>query len=395
MIKKVVIALITMSLLFGCAAIPDEVNDDMNKYRDTESSKSDDFDFTYIKVADLQSNAETALNKEYGQFKISDKVEFIQPSEINLMTFTPVTGFSKKSHEAMKKFYTDQELSMQNPEEDSKRFMFYNETDKFYGCVKDNGFIATLKPDAFDISFSYSEPNVKIYHPDRNDDLSDEYQLKDGKCSVSEAVDYVNNWLETEYKPLSPDFDYKVNTVIIREHNGAYLYQFLAESVYKGVPIDSYTREAEVKDGIPTGEMAYIDYGIQIQMINVNTIDSFTNLMGMVEPIVNENIEECISLESALNFCKNTFTDFKDVTLSDIDVMYTLNPVYEYNDEGLAYITSYASRPVWEIIIDVSPEEFLANGEINTYGDMRKYIYIDMITGELKYNLDIVMQGLG
>jgi len=27
-------------------------------------------------------------------------------------------------------------------------------------------------------------------------------------------------------------------------------------------------------------------------------------------------------------------------------------------------------------------------GVINTYGDMRKYIYVDMITGELKYNFE-------
>lgn len=136
--------------------------------------------------------------------------------------------------------------------------------------------------------------------------------------------------------------------------------------------------------------MAYVDYGIQIQMINVDTIDSFTNLIGMIEPTVIESIDECISLESALNFCEKTFTDFRDVTISDIDIMYTLNPVYETDEEGKFFVTGYNSRPVWEFVIDVPPEEFLADGEINTYGDMRKYIYIDMITGELKYNMDIV-----
>ena len=52
-------------------------------------------------------------------------------------------------------------------------------------------------------------------------------------------------------------------------------------------------------------------------------------------------------------------------------------------------------RPVWEFIIDVDPSEFLRDGETNTYGDTRKYIYIDMVTGELHYNMDIVLQGLG
>ena len=96
-----------------------------------------------------------------------------------------------------------------------------------------------------------------------------------------------------------------------------------------------------------------------------------------------------------MEFCENTFTDFRDVTISDIDIMYTLNPVYETDDEGQLVVNGYNSRPVWEFVIDVPPEEFLANGEANTYGDTRKYIYIDMVTGELKYNFDIVKQGLG
>lgn len=393
--KQFLAAIIPMLMFFGCASVPNEVKDDMSSYYDAESDKSDDSDFTYINIADLSDNAETAIGKEYKQFTISDKINFTQPSELNIMSFIKVIGFSEKTDEAIGLFYTDQELSAQNPEKDDKRFMFYNETDKLYGCARDDGFIAVLKPDAFDISFSYSEPNVKIYHPARYGDLSDEYELNDGKCSVKNAVEYVNNWLETEYKPLCPNFDYKVNTVIVREHNNNYLYQFLAESSYKGVPVDSYTREPEIKDGQHTGKMSYVDYGIQIQMLNVNSIDSFTNLMGMIEPTVIENIDECISLESALNFCENTFTDFRDVTISDIDIMYTLNPVYETDDEGNLFVNGYNSRPVWEFIIDVPPEDFLADGDINTYGDMRKYIYIDMVTGELKYNLDIVKQGLG
>lgn len=388
--KRFSAAIIAMSMLAGCAAVPVEVKEDMSNYRSTADSQSDDFDFTYVKVADLSDNAEKALAKDYRQFTISDKINFTQPSEINIMSFAPVNGFSEKADEAMKIFFTDQELSAQNPEKDDKKFMFYNETDKLYGGVDDDGFIAVLKPEAFDISFSYSEPNVKIYHPARCDDLSDEYELNNEKCSVRDAVEYVNNWLETEYKPLCPDFNYKVNTVIVREHNNNYLYQFLAEGSYKGVPVDSYTREAEINDGENTGKMAYVDYGIQIQMINVDTIDSFTNLIGMIEPTVIESIDECISLESALNFCEKTFTDFRDVTISDIDIMYTLNPVYETDEEGKFFVTGYNSRPVWEFVIDVPPEEFLADGEINTYGDMRKYIYIDMITGELKYNMDIV-----
>ena len=44
------------------------------------------------------------------------------------------------------------------------------------------------------------------------------------------------------------------------------------------------------------------------------------------------------------------------------------------------------------LIIDVDHSEYLKEGEINGYGDMRKYIYINMLTGELYYQFDIVFQ---
>ncbi len=390
------ISIITLTL-FGCASVPDEVKNDMTKYNNKEENKSD-FDFSYINVSDLQNDTETALTKDYGQFKISDKIKFIAPDEINIMSFKPVSDFLSKADKAIGMFYTKEQLSAQEISNDDHYYEFWNEKDKLYGSVCDDGFIAVLKPDAFDISFNYSEPNVKIYHVDRKDNLNDEYRLKDQKCSVKEAVEYVDNWLDKEYGVFFPDLDYNVKTVIVRKHEGNYLYEISAEASYKGVPIDSYTTEMEEDKEThkPTGKMLFYHFKIEIQMINKNMIDSFTSgSESITEPKVEESVNKCISLESALNYCRNTFTDFKNTSISNIDVMYTLNPVYEYDKDEKPYIVGYNLRPVWEIIIDVPPEEFIPKGEENTYGDMRKYIYIDMITGECKYDFDVVMQGLG
>ena len=156
--------------------------------------------------------------------------------------------------------------------------------------------------------------------------------------------------------------------------------------------------------------MLYTRSNIKIQMVNINEIDSFTNGTGIINPIEAESIDECISLESALLLCENTFTDFKDIPISDIKIKYTLTPVYDYigekheEENGTINIitqSTYASgtmlksRPVWEFVIDVDPSEFLKDDEINTYGDVRKYIYVDMLSGELFYQLDIVLQGTG
>lgn len=395
MIKRLSVFVLTLFLLVGCASVPDEVKSDMSDYRNSESGKSDDFDCNYIKIEDLSAEVKKALNEDYGQFTISDKINFVQPDEINVMKFSTISNFNENSEEIIPYFFDKSIIDPQLTSNDNGYCLYYNENDKVYFCTGDNGFLAMLNPEAFDLGYSYSEPLVKIYHPDRKDDLSDEYQLKNGKCSVADAVEYINDWFETNYKPLAPSYDYQVNTVIVREHDDNYLYQFLIEALYNGVSIDSYTIEPEYIDGEFTNKMAYLSYGISIQMLSVNSIDSFTTGSGMFIPKVEEKINECISLESALNFCENTFTEFRDVTISDIDVMYTLNPVYETDAEGNYFVNGYNSRPVWEFIIDVLPEDFLANGEANTYGDMRKYIYIDMVTGELKYNFDVVKQGLG
>lgn len=400
--KKIIPLLLLISTIFGCAEVPDEVRNDMNSYRNEERKDFENLGFTYVNISELVETSEAALSKEYTQFKISDKVTLSDSEDIYLMSFEKADfsdNISEQFDNAMRLFFEDSEINEQQTERiedgDENYVMFDDTEKKVYGCVDNNGFISILKPDLYDVSFSFDGTNVKIYHVDRKEDLSDEYQLSDGKCSVEDAVNYVNGWLDTEYRKFSPEYDYEVETVIVREHEENYSYQFLVHALYKGVPIDSYTREAEWIDGEFTGRMRYWDYGIQLQMVNINEISLFTNGIGILIPQENEKIEECISLESALDYCENTFADFKNVTISDIDIMYTLTPVYDESnaseDDPFNFeLIGYDSHPVWEFVIDVPPEDFLANGEVNTYGDIRKYIYIDMVTGELNYNFDIV-----
>ena len=385
----------------GCAEVPDEVMQDMSSYIDEEKESPEETELEYITISELAENAEIALGKDYTQFELSDKIRFSAPEELYLMSFKGAEDFSGNFDKVMELYFDDSVISSQtlsiSDDEDDRTIHFMSDEDKVYGCVGDDGFIAMLNPDAYDISFSYQAPNVAIYHTERNDDFNDEYQLKDKKCSLAEAVEFVDNWFENNYKQFSPEYDYKTETVIVREHEGNYLYQILVHAVYRGVPIDSFTREFE-SVGETSMKMTYSDYGIQIQMIKSDEIASFTNLAGIYIPTEEVKIAECISLESALELCEDTFADFKDMTISDIGVMYTLNPVYEPNPNAendplnKEIITGYTSRPVWEFVIDVPPSEFLKKDEINTRGDMRKYIYVDMITGELKYDFDPVIR---
>jgi len=385
----------------GCAEVPDEVMQDMSSYIDEEKDSTEQSELEYITISELAENAEIALSKDYTQFELSDKIRFSSPEELYLMSFKGAEDFSGNFDKVMELYFDDSVISSQtlsiSDDEDDKTIHFMSDENKVYGCVGDDGFIAMLNPDAYDISFSYQAPNVAIYHTERNDDFNDEYQLKDKKCSLAEAVEFVDNWFENNYRQFSPEYDYKAETVIVREHEGNYLYQILVHAVYKGVPIDSFTREVE-SVGDTSMRMTYSDHCIQIQMIKSDEIASFTNGTGIYIPTEEVVIAECLSLESALRLCEDTFADFKDMTISDIGVMYTLNPVYEPNPNAendplnKEIITGYTSRPVWEFVIDVPPSEFIKKGEVNTYGDLRKYIYVDMITGVLKYDFDPVIR---
>lgn len=391
-------AVLCMASVTGCAEVPDEVLQDMSSYIDKDSEKNEQSELEYITISELAENAEIALGKDYTQFELSDRIRFSAPEEIHLMSFKETDGFSENFDKVMEMFFDDSVISSQSisirEDEYGKTVIFMNDEDKVYGCVGDEGFTAMLNPDAYDISFSNQEPNVAIYHTERNDDFSDEYQLKDRKCSVADAVELVDNWLDANYEELSPEFDYRVETVIVREYEGNYLYQILVHALYKGVAVDSYTSEYVMDDEAEIMKNTYSKYGISIQMIKSDEIASFTNGTGIYIPTEGEKIDECISLESALELCESTFADFKDITISDIGIMYTLNPVYEPNPNAESgplnkeIITGFTSRPVWEFVIDMEPSEFLEEGEINTYGDVRKYIYVDMITGELKYNFE-------
>lgn len=396
--KKTISIMLTllMTMVFtACADTPSQVKDDMSAYRDDSRNKSDETDFTYIPISELSENVEAALNGSYSQFSISDKIKFVQPDELHIMSFEKSTNAIKNYEKAMALFFSAEELASQNVvtqfDENNKYYMIQNEPDKMYCCVAERGFIAALRPETFDISFSYNEPNVKIYHADRSDDLSDEYELEDGKHSVAEAVDYVNNWFEANYGQFSPDFDYKVETIIVRKHEEGYLYQILVHALYKGVPLDSYTRAAEKPDGTNVPKMTNLDYGVSIQIVRSDEISSFTNGGCIIKPVEVEAVDKCISLDSALRFCEDKFSNFKDITISDIDIMYTLIPVYEPvpDEPDKQELVRYDSRPVWEFVIDVDPTEFIKEGEVNTRGDVRKYIYIDMITGELKYDFEV------
>ena len=227
-------------------------------------------------------------------------------------------------------------------------------------------------------------------------------RLNNGEITVSEAVDFTNQWLAESIHPFEADFEQKVKTVVVKRIDKNYQFEITVHKLYKGVPLNSYQSAWETDDTTDLSYIRYYNTSYSIEMNQVNEIDSFSSGGCLLKKVAEESATEYISLESALSFCQSTFTDFQDVEISDINILYTLSPEYdyigeEYSDGDTSFRLNQPipsegiimnSRPVWEIIIDVAPEAYLQEGEINTCGDVHKYIYVDMLTGELFYQLE-------
>ena len=73
--KQILLMIATILFLTSCAETPDEVKEDMSSYRDLQSSVSDEnSQFSYIKVSDLENNAEIVLLSDLFRSKPYKKI---------------------------------------------------------------------------------------------------------------------------------------------------------------------------------------------------------------------------------------------------------------------------------------------------------------------------------
>lgn len=380
----------------GCADMPENVTNDRSQYHGQADISMNQDDYKYIDVSDIAEDFESALEGEYGQFEVSKEIIVPDYENIYTMEFKYVNNFRENADEIFKIFFDDEVLKQQNIIDDPyvpgmETREFYNEQDKVYCCVGNNGFTAMLLPSAFDNSFSRSSTVIKTYHIDRNEISEDAYALLNGKCTVKEAVNFVNDWLNTKWKPFESWYDFSVKTVMVREWNDKCYFDFIIEKYYNRIPLEEIDDSVISEDDNGDYCEKYTQNYIWISMMNRGEISFFTNGNGIIKPIQSSPVNSILSLESALKLCQSTFSDFKTMTVSDINIKYNLMPQYDFSIErfGTRSIVKILSRPVWEIIIDVPPSEYNASGKFDRYGDVRKYICVDTQNGEIYYRLSL------
>ena len=384
--KKISI-LLSVLLLAGCADAPDNVK---NNSQSGKKEINPIQEIQYIPVGELKDDAQKALSYGYSNFTFIDGIDVSLPDEYLQCSFKQTEGFEENYQDILSRFFDADTLSKQSILKETGpdgmvSYSFTDESQKIYGCVGDNGFICFAKPEAYDNLF-LGGSRVKIYHVDRNDDLSDSYTLDGEEVSVQQAADYAQKWLDENYADVSPEFEIKVKTIIARKtDDGIYSYQIFAEELYKGALLDSLAQVTETIDG--DTKVKYSTHSILMQMFKKDEISSLTNGTGTVVPNEEHSIENIVSLTSAMGYLETTFTDFAEpMEISDINLKYTLSPNYDHVDNHQAPYAAgidYDSRLVWEFAFDLPENELQPE-----WGNVQKYIYIDAESGELEYEFD-------
>lgn len=388
--KKGIIICLAAAMLTACAETPESI---LNKeIVEPDDTVKEIVEPELIPTDDLAEDISTALSRSYSNFTLGSGVNVELPDEYHECSFTQIADFEENYYEVLSRFFDEETLSAADVVRDEGletdkmiTYSFRDDMKKMYGVVGNNGFICFIKPSAFDNMFEGGD-RIKIYHIDRNDDLSDSYELDGVSVTVAQAAEFAQHWLDENYADLEPDYDICVKTMIARQNEwGVYSFDIHAEMKYKGVILDSLHQVPErIEDHT---KMKYVTQEIFMQMFTPDEIGSFTNGNGTIIPQEKETLDEIISLSSAMGFMESKFTDFNEpMEISDINLKYTLTPIYDYKNNQSCYDAgiSFDSRLVWEFAIDF-PERDIPSP---TAGAMQKYIYIDAQTGDLDFEFN-------
>ena len=205
----------------------------------------------------------------------------------------------------------------------------------------------------------------KIYLSNMADgSLNDEWQLLDGKMSVKECIEFVEEYLNSQMPfETNPNIKAKVFLVrVLKVKEGVYAYSCMIGREIYGILTEvfpssfGYSQEGIVEDG---GLAEIIEHGV---------MDSFECVPLTIETEKQgEPITEIISLENIFNKLSNRIGENSSYKILSVELGYRLtertNDYVYYYGEG---------TPIWRII---------ATNE----NDNKNYVFeIDCVTGQIR-----------
>lgn len=180
---------------------------------------------------------------------------------------------------------------------------------------------------------------------------TDEYELIDGKMSIKEAAEFVDNYLQTTtFSPYELSARKKAVAVnVVNIGNGKYGYNFIITPVYKNVLFDYPDVSGVAGTALLVNDYDKRDYNIlpgQADMINTDKVYHF------ILPAYNRSLKEIetydsiITLESAAKTVSNFYSDEMNFYVMKVQAVYlpceeNVEPCWKFlmNGGGMMYNT--------------------------------------------------------
>lgn len=373
-------------LISGCQKTPDDVKEKAQKHQKVEDVK--ETNLKYVSIDHILDNQEKVLRKAYQNLSFQNTVHLEQPDSVSILSLAITKSFGTKGKLADicaaffgNDRYREKIIRMDDLPEFPYEgiFAFNYNSDDDHATVSDSGFFACSRKD----SERFTENRQAVCHIDWNENMDDVYKIGEKQVSIREAVNYVNNWCNKNWILFEPEFTYQVKTVYVcKTKQKGYYYYFDVCKFYKGMPFDDIDFYMVGIDDL------YSRNSLDVVMEHKNELSFFRNNNNSYD-IVKEKTcnDKLIGLEQAVLLVQEKMSGAQKFEIADIDLKYVICSDMTEDEAAEAHTSNYApgapltARPTWSFILDYQPSK----EEEESYPWPRKFINVDMISGEILY----------
>ena len=378
---QLLISIITLCMLSGCVATPESVkNQETGEKADIEYEQ-----IQYCKPEEVNELMQEALDLELDNIKLPDTIHMQDASQVSNVMFRYSSDVLERKEELAKilDFPCKEWKVFDMGRENDETMTAEGDSKKDLITVSDNGFVSIMKNNVSQLLEDEFNPQIEdiIQIPLENDDWKErQCNLKDGTCTLGNVVQNIENFFRNDWCAFQPDFEQKVKTILLREEDKQNYLNVTVAQYYKGIPLSTISTWSS-SSGIIDKTCASFD-------ILLDSKDEFTwltNGTGMLEAVKEEAIEEVISPKTAMKFLEIRYTDYREIEIKDIQLVYELTP----QGKALELIAPGAevkAVPYYSFLIERKYEDVgITSVDEST---LNYYINVNMLTGEIEEDID-------
>jgi len=391
------IMLLCVVLLTGCNAVPEEVQDDIDRYNYRPAEERADSNLPqYDTLENIIAHTPAEMTRKIGNVFFDGIIRVPQTDTLSELTlgYNPVFNMHRRD---IFRFFLPYE------DEPDENFIFdqgyqdwggeYYMDENIGISISEDGFLVTMPSTAekseenpggyLDFQFYPVEEIIQCY---RGEPLTDTpYPFRGGELSLTQASRQVLDFLNTDpWRQWESGYEYMIRTAFIRKMgNDTYGFEFCVERLYNGVSIDAtkfYEFYDDPEDLKRKGDVRRRGTPIYIFITDPYGPSGWTfRAMNSYVIIKDEPLPgPFITFDAALEAACGAISQKANITIRSAELCYDAG--YRgfrgiYNERS---IKDYFSMPVWAFIIDRRSISQLKNGH-----DTHWTLFVNALNGEV------------